>query len=100
VNLAAPYLVVLSASEGAALAALARTTSPLSGRQVARLGGGSSSSVARALKRLVEHGLVDMQVAGAGAALLYTLNRDHLAAEPVLALLGMRRTLARRLTSA
>ncbi len=38
--------------------------------------------------------------ASEGAALQYTLNRHHLAAQPVLALLGLRRTLARRLTSA
>lgn len=98
-NLSAPFLVVLSANEGAALRVLARTTLPLSGREVARLGGAPSSSVARALKRLVEHGLVEVEVAGAGAAQLYTLNRRHLAAEPVLALLDMRRALVRRLAA-
>lgn len=38
-----------------------------------------------------------VQEAGAGAALLYTLNREHLAAEPVIALMSMRRCFVERL---
>lgn len=41
--------------------------------------------------------MVRVQEAGAGAALLYTFNREHLAAEPVLALMGLRRSLVDRL---
>jgi predicted nucleotidyltransferase len=47
------------------------------------------------LNRLADHGLVDRQEAG--RALLYTLNRDHLAAPAVSVLAGMRSELLRRL---
>jgi predicted nucleotidyltransferase len=40
-----------------------------------------------------------VQEAGAGAALLYTFNREHLAADPVLALMALRRGLVDRLRS-
>lgn len=76
---------------------MAGTTRALSGREVAKLGGVPRSTAARTLHHLVEHGLVRVQEAGAGAALLYTLNREHLAAEPVLALMGLRRGLVDRL---
>ena len=93
----APYLAVLPDSTSKVLVVLARTTRPLSGREVARLSGGSRSTVARVLQRLAEQGLVNVQEAGAGAALLFTLNRRHLAAEPVLALLSLRQALIDRL---
>lgn len=95
----APYLAVLPDSTSKVLVVLARTTRPLSGREVARLSGGSRSTVARVLQRLAEQGLVNVQEAGAGAALLFTLNRRHLAAEPVLALLSLRQALIDRLRS-
>jgi len=47
------------------------------------------------LNRLSEHGLVDRQEAG--RALLFTLNREHLAAPAVTLLAGMRAELVRRL---
>jgi predicted nucleotidyltransferase len=76
--------------EGAILTALAGTTRPLSGREVARVAGTSVNGSWRALRRLVAHGLVSQQEAGDGAALLYTLNREHVAAEPVLLLVRLR----------
>lgn len=96
-DLSAPYLAVLPDAVGGVLSALAGTTRPLSGREVARLGGVARSTAARSLQHLVKHGLVSVQEAGAGAVLLYTLNREHMAAEPVLALLGLRRSLVDRL---
>ena len=98
-DLSTPHRVVFPDATGGVLAALAGTTRPLSGREVARLGGVPRSTAARALHQLVEHGLVRVQEAGAGAALLYTFNREHLAADPVLALLGLRRGLIDRLKS-
>ena len=98
-DLSAPYLAVLPDATGGVLSVLAGTQRPLSGREVARLSGGARSTVARVLQRLAEHGLVRVQEAGAGAALLYTLNREHLAAEPVLALVSLRRRFVDRLTS-
>ena len=98
-DLSTPYLVALSKNDGAVLTVLAGTTRPLSGREVARLSGGSHSTVARTLRRLAEHGLVEVQEAGAGAALLHTLNREHLACGPVTALLDLRSQLLARLTA-
>jgi DNA-binding transcriptional ArsR family regulator len=78
------------------LIVLAGTTRPLSGREVARVVGRMShEGVRRVLSRLTEHGLVDRQ--GAGGALLYTLNREHLAAPAVVILADMRPELFRRL---
>lgn len=98
-DLSTPYLAVIPAATGGVLSALARTTRPLSGREVARLGGVARTTAARVLKHLAEHGLVRVQEAGAGAALLYSLNREHLAAEPILALVGLRQLLVDRLRS-
>lgn len=98
-DLTAPHRAVLSEATGGVLTALAGTTRALSGREVAKLGGVPRSTAARALHNLLEHGLVRVQEAGAGAALLYTLNREHLAAAPVLALMGLRRGLVDRLKS-
>src|SRR5690625_183002 len=98
-DLSAPHLAVFPEATGGVLFALTGTTRPLSGREVARLGGVPRSTAARVLRHLVEHGLVRVQEAGAGAALLYTFNREHLAAEAVLTLLGLRCCLVDRLKS-
>jgi predicted transcriptional regulator len=99
VDLSAPYLAVLPKSDACVLSVLAGTDRPLSGREVARLSGGSRSTVARVLRRLAEHGLVMVQEAGAGVALLYTLNREHLASAPLVDLLSLRRRLFDRLAA-
>jgi hypothetical protein len=79
------------------LVTLARTTRPLTGREVARLSArGSQAGINRALQRLREHGLVTVQEAG--RAHLYALNRDHVAAPAVEALANLRAELLRRLT--
>jgi len=59
------------------------------------MGRNSHSGVLDVLNRLSEHGLVDRQEAG--RALLYTLNRDHLAAPAVSILAGIRGELLDRL---
>jgi predicted nucleotidyltransferase len=69
----------------------------LSGREVARIGGQPKGTVARVLQRLVEHGLVDATEAGSGAALLYVLNREHLVAASLEALVTVRRRLIERI---
>jgi predicted nucleotidyltransferase len=96
-DLSAPYATLLSDVEGSVLSVLAGTVKPLSGREVSRLAGVSQSTVRRLLARLGEHGLVRVQEAGAGAALLYSLNRDHLAADAVTILVSLRRRLIDRL---
>jgi predicted nucleotidyltransferase len=96
-HLGAPHLAVLSPAEGGVLAVLAGTDRPLSGREVARIAGQPRSTVARVLQRLVEHGLADAREAGAGAALLYLLNREHLASEPLEVLITLRSRLIERI---
>jgi predicted nucleotidyltransferase len=94
-----PYAAVSPALDTTVLAVLARTTRPLTGREIARLTGRSShSGVLDVLNRLAEHGLADRREAG--RAWLYTLNREHLAAPAVEALAGMRETLLERIGEA
>ncbi len=94
-DVARPSSVVIPALDGAVLAVLSGTTRPLTGREVARLAGRRAhSGVLLVLNRLTEHGLVDRQEAG--RALLYTLNRDHLAAPAVQLLAGIRAELRLR----
>jgi DNA-binding transcriptional ArsR family regulator len=100
VDLSAPHTAVAPDVGGKVLMALAGTTKPLSGREVARLVGASQEGVRQALLRLTEHGLVHAQEAGAGAAYLYTLNRNHVAAEPVLELARLRATFFDRVKTA
>lgn len=80
---------------GDVLAVLAGTTRPLTGREVARLARrGSPRGVLTALDRLVEQGLVAR--AEAGRAMLYTLNRDHVAAPAAVALAQLRSEVVER----
>lgn len=98
-DLARPYSAICQSIYSDVLNVLAGTSRPLTGREVARLAGHKShSGVLNALARLHEHGLVDRQEAG--RALLFTLNREHLAAPAVMVLAGMRRELIERLRQA
>ncbi len=98
--MSAPHTTVAPKVDGRVLLVLAGTTRPFSGRQVARLAGASQNATSLVLRRLVEHGLVHVQEAGQGAALLYTLNRDHVAAEAVLTLASLRSRFLARLKEA
>ena len=98
-NVTSPYTVIGPTLDTEVLAVLAGTTRPLTGRQVMRLTGRTShGGVLDALNRLTEHGLVDRQEAG--RALLFTLNREHLAVPAVDVLVGMRSELFRRIRQA
>lgn len=98
-DVARPYTAICPTLDSGVLSVLAGTTRPLTGREVARLAGRSShSGVLNALERLVEHGVVDREEAG--RALLFTLNREHLAAPAVDVLAHMRSELLDRLRSA
>lgn len=95
-NFSRPFSVITPTLDGDVLAVLAGTTRPLTGRQVAQLSAqGSPDGVRKALARLVGQGIV--HVDEAGSALLYTLNRDHVAAPAVLALADLRAELRRRI---
>lgn len=98
VDIGDPASVVLSASTRAVLRALAGTTHPLTGRDVARVSSLSQNGAHKVLVQLVEQGLV--QAEPAGRALLYTLRRQHLLVEPLLEILTARERLAARLTTA
>jgi predicted nucleotidyltransferase len=99
VDVARPYTAICPTLDSGVLSVLAGTTRPLTGREIARLVGRSShSGVLNALDRLVEHGVVDREEAG--AALLFTLNREHLAAPAVDLLAQMRSELLNRLRGA
>lgn len=94
-----PYSAIGPFLDVDVLVTLEGTTRPLTGREVAELAArGSQKGVLRTLERLVQQGLVHRQEAG--RALLYTLNRDHLAAPAVEWLAGMRRELLQRLREA
>lgn len=91
-----PIAAVVPTLDGPALEVLARTTRPLTGREVHRLAGvGSESGIRLVLNRLAEQGLVDADQAG--QATLYTANRDHLAWPAVERLTQLRQELLQRL---
>jgi predicted nucleotidyltransferase len=91
-----PIRAVVPTLDGPVLEVLARTTSPLTGREVHRLLGiGSLNGVRLALSRLVRQGLV--RVEERAAAYFYLANRDHLAWPAVETLAGIRHSLVERL---
>lgn len=88
-NVARPHTVFSTSLDVEVLLVLRTTTRPLTGREVARLvTRGSPAGVQKALRRLVSHGIIHAEEAG--RAVLYTLNRDHLAV-PALETLAMMR---------
>ncbi|MHB8589514.1 MAG: nucleotidyltransferase domain-containing protein [Candidatus Dormibacteraceae bacterium] len=98
-DFAKPYSVVCPTLDGPVLHILYHTTRPLTGREVSRLvTRGSERGVRLVLGRLVSHGLVNKEPAG--AASLYTLNREHLAFPIVGQLMSLLEELPRRISEA
>lgn len=93
-----PMADVVPSAHGPVLAVLASTTTPLTGRAVAKLTRPrvSQPRVASILNELAEAGLVNRTPAG--SASLFSLNREHLAAGPVGALASLRPQLWERIT--
>jgi hypothetical protein len=92
-----PLRAVTPTLDGDVLAVLARADAEFTGRQVHHLvGHGSERGVRNALDRLAEQGVASSR--RVGAAKLYRLNREHLAAQWIEGLAGMREQLLRRLT--
>lgn len=82
--------------DGPVLAVLVRAQQELTGLEVHRLcSRGSVDGVRRVLHRLVDQGVV--QARPAGGALLFSLNRDHLAVPAITQLTDLRGELWRRL---
>lgn len=91
-----PLSVVTPTVDGDVLAILARADKAFSGREVQRaIPGASQSSVLRALKRLERQGIVRSE--RAAPAILFRLNRQHLAAPMIEALASLRLQLIERL---
>jgi predicted nucleotidyltransferase len=95
-DLSRPIASVVPSLDGDVLMVLVGTTRPLTGREVSRLvRRGSWSGVRRVLHRLVGQGLVRAQEAT--PSMLYSLNRDHVAAPAVITLAGLRREFFHRI---
>lgn len=93
-----PFLVVTPTVDGDVLAALARVEAAFTGRGLHKLvGRHSADGVRRAVERLARQGIVDVVVAGPSK--LYSLNRDHLAAQHIIALAKLQEEFVARLRS-
>jgi len=96
-DLSNPARAVSPSLDLAVLVVLAGTSRPLTGREVHRLCGHSQRGVQEVLNRMSSHGLVD--AVDAGSARLYTLNREHVAADAVILLSDLREQLFKRMRS-
>src|SRR5947208_3491635 len=83
-----PASVFLPAGTESVVRVLAGTDAALGVREVARLAGVSPNRASQVLSDLAAHGLILVEERGAGR--LSRLNRSHLGAEPLLALVGLR----------
>jgi predicted nucleotidyltransferase len=90
-----PYGDVVPGVRGVVLATLAQLAVPVTVRALARHAGVSPQGALQVVNELAAAGIVT--VAPAGRALMVSLNGDHLAAEPILALVGIRARLVDRL---
>ena len=98
-DLAMPLAVVTPTLDAAVLHALAATTARTSGAQVHRMAGrGSPDGVRRVLTRLVGQGIVLAEEHP--NATFYLLNREHVAADAIIALTRLRTTIIDRITEA
>jgi len=98
-DLSRPARTVVPALTADVLVVLAGTSRPLAAREVHRLVEGASwGGVRKVLIRLADTGLA--HVTEAGNATLYTLNREHVAAEAVLAMVDLRPRLFDRMRTA
>lgn len=98
-NLTNPISAVSPGGRGVILSVLARTTEPLSGRRIAELAGdqlGKTRAI-EVLGELAAAGIV--LVESRPPALLYQLNRDHLAADAICQLADLRSTLIEQMRS-
>lgn len=99
-DLSHPITTVIPSSHGDVLEVLTHTNVPLSARAVAALTDGrvSHTQVGNALRHLVSVGLVSRE--SHPPANLYQLNRNHVAADPVVVLASLRSVLLDRMRDA
>lgn len=92
---ARPWADVMSGARGAVLATLVQLEAPVTVRALARHAAVSPQGALHVVNELADAGLV--RVEPAGRSLMVGLNRDHLAAEPLIALVSTRARLVDRL---
>jgi predicted nucleotidyltransferase len=90
-----PSADVIPGARGAVLATLVQLEVPVTVRDLARHAGVSPQGALRLVNDLSRAGLV--HVVAAGRSLMVSLNRDHLAAEPLIRLMSLRARLVERL---
>lgn len=90
-----PFADVIPGARGAVLASLTQLATPVSVRSLARHARVSQQAALDHVNDLLESGLVIVE--RAGTARMVSLNRDHLAAEALTALVELRRRLVERL---
>jgi predicted nucleotidyltransferase len=95
-DVARPWSDVVPGARGAVLVTLAQLEGPVTVRALARHAGVSPQGALTLVNELAQAGLV--RADRAGTSLMVTLNRDHLAAEAVIALVTVRARLVQRLT--
>ena len=95
-DLGAPILDVAPTVRGALLQALVRLEHPVTRRRLAAAAGVAPGNASSVIEQLIHAGIVSETVAGRSSMVL--LNRSHLAAGPLLALVGLRGELIRRLS--
>lgn len=97
-RLQSPFGVVTPTLDGDVLSALAGADDWFTVRRIQHIvRDRSAEGIRKTLHRLVREGIVDEQQAG--RASLYRLNRDHLAAGPIIAIANLRGTFVDRLRS-
>ncbi len=94
-NVGQPWVDVIAGARGAVLATLVQLEAPVTVRTLARHAGVSPQGALRLVNELAGAGIVRVQPAG--RSLMVSLNRQHLAAEPVIALVSTRARLVHRL---
>ena len=94
-DLSQPLSGVISGVRGDVLLTLVRLQQPVTIRRLAEIAGVSSGQAGAVVHDLNDLGLVSMM--GAGRSLLVTLNRQHVAADAVIELAGLRRKVLDRL---
>lgn len=95
-HVGSPIADLIPGARGAVLATLAQVAVPVTVRSLARHAGVSPQGALAVVNDLREAGIVVTQPAG--RSLMVSLNREHLALEPLLALVASRARLVERLT--
>lgn len=96
-DVGAPIADLIPGARGAVLSTLAQLAAPVTVRTLARHAGVSPQGALTLVNEFSRAGIVDVQPAG--RSLMVSLNRDHLAVEPLVALVSSRARLVDRLTA-